>query len=143
MGNWCLHHYRYCCILLFLISMYIHVCIYMYVCTKSLIHSFTHSLQAWNGAGLSAIYSSLGHTHDSTPPSPGIVHDTLSHDSSSDADHTPSLFEISASWAGFSDPHSHIVQYHWAIGTCDSCYDVQDFLSVGVATGELRFLSVV
>ena len=101
-------------------------------------------MQVWNGAGLSGIYSSLGHTHDSTPPYPGIVYDTLpymSHDLSGDEDYTPSLSAISASWAGWSDPHTLIVEYYWAIGTCASCNDVQDFLSVGVATGEQRFLS--
>lgn len=96
-------------------------------------------VQVWNGAGLNAIYSSLGHTHDSTPPQPGIVYDTLpyvSHDLSGDADHTSSLSELSASWTAWSDPHTPIVEYYWAMGTCQFCNDLQDFLSVGVATGE-------
>ena len=96
-------------------------------------------MQVWNGAGLSSIHYSLGHTHDSTPPSVGIVYDTLpdmSHDMSHDQDHTSSLSEISARWSEWSDPHTPIVEYSWAIGTCSSCNDVQDFLSVGVATGE-------
>ena len=96
-------------------------------------------MQVWNGAGLTAIYPSLGHTHDSTPPFPGIVYDTLPYtlvNLSHDQDHTSSLSAISASWSKWSDPDSLIVRYLWAIGTCPYCNDVQDFLSVGVATGE-------
>ena len=93
------------------------------------------SLQVWNGAGLSTVYSSLGHTHDSTPPDPGTVYDGPP-EWSRDADYTASLSELSAHWTGFSDPHSHLVDYHWAIGRCGTCNDVQDFLSVGVATGQ-------
>ena len=106
-------------------------------------HVWCHVVQVWNGAGLTAIYSSLGHTHDSTPPFPGIVYDTLpymSHNLSHDQDHTSSLSAISAHWSKWSDAHSHIVDYHWAIGTCDHCHDVQDFLSVGVASGEATIL---
>ena len=88
-----------------------------------------------NGAGLSGIYYSLGHTHDSTPPTPGIVYDTLSRDMSGDRDHTPSLSEISVRWLEWSDPHSPMVEYFWASGTSVGGRDVQDFLSVGVATG--------
>ena len=96
------------------------------------------SMQVWNGAGLSAIYSSLGHTHDSTPPLAGTVYDVLSSgDVSHDRDHTPSLSEVWGRWSEWSDPHTPIVEYFWAIGTAQSANDVQDFLSVGVATGWL------
>ena len=95
------------------------------------------SLQVWNGAGLSAMYFSLGHTHDSTPPVAGTVYDTLtSGDVSRDQDHTPSLSEVWGRWSEWSDPHSQVVEYFWAIGSGGSANDVQDFLSVGVATGK-------
>ena len=52
-----------------------------------------------------------------------------------DLDYTASLTTLSAHWRGFSDPHTGISEYFWAIGSCTSCSNVQEFTSVGVATG--------
>ena len=84
---------------------------------------------------MSSIYTSLGHLHDSTPPIPGIVYDTLSHDWSHDQDHTPHLSELSTRWSEWSDPHTPIIEYYWSIVTMETEHIIQDCLSVGVATG--------
>ena len=113
-------------------------------CLYTILRISLCSVQVWNGAGLSATFSSLGHTHDSTPPHPGTVYDVLpsSGNVSHDEDHTHSLSEIWGKWSEWSDPHTPIVEYFWAIGTTESANDVQDFLSVGVASGNYTFLSI-
>lgn len=42
---------------------------------------------------------------------------------------------VMAHWRGFSDPHTDIAEYWWAIGTCQGCTDVQPFISVGKQQG--------
>ena len=54
---------------------------------------------------------------------------------SRDQDHTTFLSELSARWSEWSDPHTPIVEYYWSIVTMETGHIVQDFLSVGVATG--------
>lgn len=99
------------------------------------------SLAVQNGAGLTAVSSSLGYTLDVSPPEGGTVYDGPQTQGSGevfDLDYTASLTTLSAHWRGFSDPHTGISEYFWAIGSCTSCSNVQEFTSVGVATGATR-----
>lgn len=55
-----------------------------------------------------------------------------------DLDYTTNSTSISAHWSDFFDPHSGIVEYLWAVGTCPGCSDVQMFVSVGLGTRASR-----
>ncbi|ESO88605.1 hypothetical protein LOTGIDRAFT_165389 [Lottia gigantea] len=77
---------------------------------------------AFNKAGLCSWSTSDGIIIDSTPPSTGIIHDGLDpHDS----EYQSSDSLLAASWYGFSDIGSGIVNYIWCVGrqndstTCD------------------------
>ena len=150
MDSWCLPLYRYMVFMVISLSFYLSLSLSLFLSLPlSLLSPFfifivltsevaaLLLLQVWNGAGISTIISSLGHTHDSTPPHPGIVYDGSLQWPPQDSHHTTSLSEISAHWAGFSDPHTPIVGYYWAIGSCGFCDDVQDFIYLGIATGRL------
>ena len=82
-----------------------------------------------NVLGLVGVYTSdLGYLYDSSPPvGEGVVYDGLG---DNDEDFTTSDSTISAHWLPYHDPHT-TVHYHWAIGTCPRCRDVQEFTSVG------------
>ena len=43
---------------------------------------------------------------------------------------------LSAHWRGFSEPHSTLGGYWWAIGRCPGCTDTQPFISVGLKQGQ-------
>ena len=52
-----------------------------------------------------------------------------------DLDYTTISGELSSHWEGFSDPHTGVTEYLWAIGSCAGCSNVQTFTSAGTATG--------
>ncbi|ESO83749.1 hypothetical protein LOTGIDRAFT_168990 [Lottia gigantea] len=77
---------------------------------------------AFNKAGFCSWSISDGIIIDSTPPSTGIIHDGLGpHDS----EYQSSEGLLAASWYGFSDIGSGVVNYYWCVGrqndptTCD------------------------
>lgn len=72
---------------------------------------------------------------DSSPPVVGEVYDGPP---SGDVDYWTDAHSLTAHWRGFEDPHSSIVEYWWAIGTCDpSCQDIQAFVGTGLKQGQL------
>ena len=89
--------------------------------------------QATNGAGLTASVSSAGYLMDSSQPGTGTVYD--GEREMPELDYSSSMSSVSAWWRGFSDPHSGISEYRWAIGSSAGCTDVQGFQTVGTATG--------
>lgn len=91
-------------------------------------------VQVRNAAGLVTTTSSLGYLLDSSPPDVGSVFDGPS-SSHGDVDYWTDSATLHSHWTGFSDPHSDIVEYLWAIGSCSSCVDVQPFVSVGLEQG--------
>ena len=95
-------------------------------------------LQALNGAGLTSVATSIGYRLDTTPPNPGTVYDGPQPDSGDilDQDYTTTTTTLSAHWRGFSDPHTGVVEYYWAIGTCRGCSDIQTYQTIGVAVGK-------
>lgn len=97
-------------------------------------------LQVENGAGLSSLVVSPAYILDSSPPVRGVIYDGPQPNQGDvdvfDLDYTTSLTTLYAHWQGFSDPHSAVVEYFWAIGTCSLCSDVQTFTSIGSATGK-------
>ena len=97
------------------------------------------SPQTQNGAGLAFLSSSLGYTLDSSPPEGGVVYDGPQPEGVGeieDRDYVSSLTMLSAHWRGFSDPHTGVLEYLWAIGTCAGCSNVQQFRNVGVANSK-------
>ena len=61
-----------------------------------------------------------------------------------DLDYTSDSTTLSAHWGGtFSDPHTGISEYYWAIGSCPGCTELQGWNSVGIATGKLLILNVI
>ena len=90
-------------------------------------------LQVRNGAGLLTVRSSSGYTLDSTAPDVGVVLDGAA--GMGDTDYWSDDAVLEAHWLGFSEPHTAIVEYWWAIGTCATCSDVQPFVSVGLHQG--------
>ena len=53
-----------------------------------------------------------------------------------DQDFQRDIHKLSAHWEGFSDPHTGVVDYNWAIGTCPGCRDVMEPQSVGLQTSK-------
>jgi hypothetical protein len=88
------------------------------------------TVRATNGAGLTATATSDGVLVDGSAPVAGTVSDG----SGSDIDFQASTSTIQANWSGFSDPHSGIASYQWAIGTTPGGVQIQGFTSVGLAT---------
>ena len=86
-----------------------------------------------NRAGLVGVASSLPYLLDSSPPEVGVVYDGAT--PLSDEDYLTEEGVVRAHWRGFADPHSEIVEYWWAIGTCQACSDIQPLVSVGVRQG--------
>lgn len=80
------------------------------------------------------VVSSPGYVLDSSPPDIGVVLDGPPSDAG-DVDYWTD-WVLAAHWAGFGDPHSGVVEYWWAIGTCATCSDVQAFVSVGLNQGK-------
>lgn len=78
------------------------------------------------------VASSLGYILDYSPPDIGVVFDGPP---TTDVDYWTDGV-LAAHWSGFSDPHTDVVEYWWAIGTCATCTDLQPFVSVGLNTGE-------
>ena len=76
--------------------------------------------------------TSIGYMMDSTPPAMGLVLDGVD---AEDSDYVTDRTSYAAHWDGFVDPHSDIMGYEWAIGSCYGCTDVQNFISVGLMTG--------
>jgi Bacterial Ig-like domain/Calx-beta domain len=74
--------------------------------------------------------SSDGVSIDSTPPTPGIVNDSLG----ADIDTQLSATTITCNWSGFSDNSGNIASYQWAIGTSPGASDVRPFIAVGNVT---------
>ncbi len=64
-----------------------------------------------------------------------MVYDGPAPGSVGDVDYLCVVDEVGAYWSGFSDPHTGIVDYSWAVGRCPSCVDTQPFTSVGLETG--------
>ena len=97
-----------------------------------------------NSVGLTSISSSLGYILDSSPPQGGIVYDGPQPSQGNfDLDYTSELTTLSAHWEGtFSDPHTGIVEYFWAIGSCPGCTELQAWNSVGIATGKALIISM-
>ena len=81
--------------------------------------------------------SSFGYMVDTSPPVMGQVFDG---GYGEDSDYFQERNSVSAHWVGFNDPHSNILEYEWAIGTCTGCTDVQGFISVGIQTGTKQSL---
>ena len=88
---------------------------------------YSHS-QIYNNAGLYSQAYSQGTIVDSTPPDVGFVIDGLGED----IDFTKDLHTFTSHWDGFVDPHSDISEYEWAIGTCETCSDVREFVSTAL-----------
>ena len=84
------------------------------------------------------VTTSLAYTIDSSPPSPGLVYDGLPLGGRiNDLDYKSDLSMLSSHWAGFTDPHTTVLEYFVAIGTESGGEDVQEKISVGMATCEL------
>lgn len=92
-----------------------------------------------NSAGLTSTSSSLGYVLDSSPPQGGMVYDgPQPQEGNFDLDYTSDSTSLSAHWGGtFTDPHTGIVEYYWAIGSCPGCTELQDWNSIGIATGKV------
>ena len=106
-------------------------------CTSPIPYMYCTVPQAQNGAGLTSLSSSHGYILDSSPPEGGIVYDgPRPSEGVLDLDYTTSLTTLSAHWSGFADPHCDISEYYWSVGTCSGCSNVQNYQSVGVATGK-------
>jgi hypothetical protein len=72
---------------------------------------------------------------DTTPPVAGRVYDRPGSDEvHQDVNQQDSLTSISASWDGFADAESGVVEYEWAIGTEESAEGIKAFAPVGAAT---------
>ena len=79
----------------------------------------------------------MGTLVDSSPPMPGVVFDGLSPPSGEgDAEYWHNVDSLSAHWTPFTDPHSTIVGYWWAIGRCRGCTDLQPLTPVGLKQRE-------
>ena len=76
--------------------------------------------------------TSIGYVVDSSPPIVGLVLDGVDVE---DSDYLTDRTSYAAHWDGFADPHSDIMGYEWAIGSCYGCTDIQNFISVGLMTG--------
>lgn len=89
-------------------------------------------------AGLVGVVSSSAYTLDSSPPDVGVVYDGPPPTSGGgrDMDYWTEGGVVEAHWRGFSDPHSGIAEYGWALGTCPHCTDIQPFISVGANQGK-------
>jgi len=57
-----------------------------------------------------------------------------------DSDYLVERTSFGAHWVGFNDPHSDILEYEWAIGSCTGCTDIQSFVSVGLLSGTVHYL---
>ena len=91
--------------------------------------------QVTNGAGLTTISSSAAYTLDHTPPTPGHVYDgSYITAVVSDLDYSTDLSNLNSHWTSFTDPHTDVVEYFIAMGTTPGGTDVQDTISVGVAS---------
>lgn len=77
---------------------------------------------------------SIGYIVDTSPPTAGVVLDGANME---DIDYCIDRTSYTAHWLGFADPHSDVIQYEWAIGSCYGCTDIQSFVSVGLMTGRL------
>jgi len=81
------------------------------------------------------VKSSSGYTVDTTSPLMGQVLDGIHEE---DSDYLVERTSFSAHWVGFNDPHSDILEYEWAIGSCTGCTDIQGFVSVGLLSGTVH-----
>ena len=84
--------------------------------------------------------TSIGYVVDTSPPTAGVVLDGTDKD---DNDYLTDRTSYTAQWVGFADPHSEIIEYEWAIGSCYGCTDIQTFVSVGLMTGTVDYPYVV
>jgi len=82
------------------------------------------------------VKSSSGYIVDTTAPLMGQVLDGRYGE---DSDYLVERTSFSVHWVEFNDPHSDILEYEWAIGSCTGCTDVQGFISVGLLTGTVHF----
>ncbi|XP_078660674.1 uncharacterized protein LOC144905141 [Branchiostoma floridae x Branchiostoma belcheri] len=92
------------------------------------------TIKAVSGSGRFAVSSSDGVYVDATPP----VFESLYHVDLSWSEDEPSDFQgsnstIAVSWEAY-DIESQVVEYLWAIGTAPFSTDIQDYVSVGLAT---------
>jgi hypothetical protein len=100
------------------------------------------SILAINNVGLISAQSSNVVIFDASPPCIGRVFDGgrpidgQAFDVEYSHDHT----QIQAHWNSFSDPHTSVGRYYWAIGTCKGCTDVSPYTSVGLWTDSIRKL---
>lgn len=103
------------------------------VSLRKLMLKWIHYDQVTNGAGLVSVVSSPGYVLDSSPPEVGVVFDGPPH---GDLSYWSDVGVVKAHWRGFNEPHSRIVEYWWAIGSCPTCTDIQPLISVGLEQGE-------
>ena len=113
------------------------------ICTKSpVMHPISVDcgffLQVRNGAGLVTVASTWGSILDSTPPDVGVVWDGpySMPGESQDLDYWGHTSHLSAHWSPFTDPHSTVVGYRWAIGSCHGCSNIRPFTPVGLRLGK-------
>ncbi|XP_006818250.2 uncharacterized protein LOC102804779, partial [Saccoglossus kowalevskii] len=97
-------------------------------------HAYYVSVKAYNGAGMSTMATSWATIVDASPPIAGYVYDGTVSADQIDLDVQTDLSSLTARWTGFSDPHTGIATYTWAIGTCKVCDDTRGEQYVGVVT---------
>ena len=73
-------------------------------------------IRAYNGAKLYKDAFSVLVIPDSTPPSPGEVFDGPTF--KVDIDYQAEIQRVYGSWSSFSEPHSGVKQYYYAVGSC-------------------------
>ncbi|XP_071954211.1 uncharacterized protein [Antedon mediterranea] len=101
-------------------------------------------LQAYNGAGLSAMMCSGAVTVDTSPPSAGFVYDGQLVMPPEDKDTQQETSTIFANWGGFVDRGTQVIGYSWKVGLCPGCDDVMEEQNVGLATdGRVNYLNLV
>jgi len=93
---------------------------------------YVSKIACTNGDGFSSTSSSNGVIVDTTPPSPGLVHDGSS--LTSDVQFQSSTSAVEAAWEPFRDQESGVINYRWGIGTSPDFTDVMNFTDVGMAT---------
>lgn len=95
------------------------------------------SVKAVNSAGLiSAAVNSNGQTADFTAPVSASA--TVYDGPSADLSFATSATTLSANWSGFTEPHTSIAHYWYAIGTTSGNTDVATWTDNGVATNVTR-----
>lgn len=92
------------------------------------------TVRAYNKAGLYSVASSQGLMVDNSPPLAGVVQDGQD---GADIDWFTGSGIIGAKWMGFTDPHSYVDRYLWAIGTNPRGSQVLQFTTAGKNTSAL------